>query len=107
MAGSLTAGQIVTRISEQRSKIALLELCVMHLRTNYLSTEGRAEDLVPPEMYVTRSDGSRVSEDHIEVMLREFEVILAETREELLEWESITMAEVPKKKKKRDEDHVD
>lgn len=106
---ALTAGQIVTTVSEFRSKIAVLEMLVLHLRTNYVSSEGKDEDEpVPPEMYCERSDFARVSEQHIQATINDLVEKIGEMKDELEEWESLPIETPksgdPKKKKKKADD---
>jgi uncharacterized protein YlzI (FlbEa/FlbD family) len=105
---NLTAGQLVSKISEFRSKIAVLESLVLHLRTNYLSTEGRAEDdIIPPEFYVTREDGSRVSETHVQASIEDVLTQISTLREEVAAWEAIPMEGPKTKKRKKEQEDED
>ncbi len=79
-----TAGHIAEKISELRSKIAVTQGIVLHLRANFLSSN----DKVPAEMYITRSDGTTVSSPHIEAAIEDYLEYMGQLTTELEHWEN-------------------
>jgi hypothetical protein len=102
---SIKAGTVVDRISGIRSRISVFEGLVLYLRTNYLSSDsGNAE------MRFTRSDYATVPEPHVESSIHELEAKIGEFRDELEEWENLSLdaeetvegGKVRKKKNKKE-----
>jgi hypothetical protein len=95
----ISAGNIIDKISELRSKVAAYEGLVLHLRSNYMSIDEDGE----PELRFHRGDYAPVPEQHIELVISEIEALVRELREQQVEWESITVSvgePAPKKQKK-------
>jgi hypothetical protein len=104
---SLTAKEIVDKVTELRSKIGVYEMLLLHLRTNYLSTEGKNEsEVIPPEMHVQRDDGARVPEKHVVALMSDLTHQVDEMKSELEDWESLPM-DMPTSKKKKKKDDAD
>jgi hypothetical protein len=82
----LTVGQITDKISEIRSKIAVYEGTVLHLKANYKST-----DAGPAEMHFTRSDGAIVPEEHIDRFIDDTVFVVDGLRAELSQWENLSV----------------
>ena len=88
-----TVGQLATRISEVRSKIAVLEGLVLYLKTNYFSSE---DGVIPAEMHFTRADGAAVPESHVLATQADIVEQITTFRLELEEWEATVIPSVEK-----------
>lgn len=80
----ISAGTIVDKISEVRSKIAVFEGLVLHLKSNYLPS-----DAGDPEMKFYRGDYAPVPAPHVEASIGDVEQHLLDLREQLAQWEGI------------------
>jgi hypothetical protein len=80
----ISAGTIVDKISEVRSKIAVFEGLVLHLKSNYLPS-----DAGDPEMKFYRGDYAPVPAPHVEASIGDVEHHLLDLREQLAQWEGI------------------
>ena len=80
----ISAGTIVDKISEVRSKIAVFEGLVLHLKSNYLPS-----DAGDPEMKFYRGDYAPVPAPHVEAAIGDVEQHLLDLREQLAQWEGI------------------
>lgn len=87
----VTAGQILTTVSELRSKIAILKLLVVHLQTNYMRADDDDDERAPPEMYVEREDFARVPDEHIALGVSDLLSLIVGYQRELAEWEGTAM----------------
>lgn len=81
-----TVGQIVDKISELRSKIAISDYTLRHLRTYYF-----ASDHGEAEMKLYRDDQALVSEGHVRAYLDDLDSQLKEYKAELKHWESLAV----------------
>ncbi len=81
----ISAGTVVDKISEVRSKIAVFEGLVLHLKSNYVASEDSGE----AEMRFYRGDYAPVPEPHIETALLDIESLVLDLREQLSQWEGI------------------
>ena len=101
------AGTVIDKISEIRSRISVLEGLILYLRTNYLSS-----DSGDAEMRFSRSDYATVPEVHVESTINEIEVKISEARDELENWENLSLeaeealegGKIRKKTNRKDED---
>lgn len=80
----LTFGQISDKVSELRSKIAIKEAFVLHLKANYKSSDAGSA-----EMHVTRDDFATVPEIHIDLFIEDTVDEIDTMRAELRQWESL------------------
>ena len=80
----ISAGTVVDKISEVRSKIAVFEGLVLHLKSNYLPS-----DAGDPEMKFYRGDYAPVPASHVEASIGDMEQHLLDLREQLAQWEGI------------------
>lgn len=95
---SITAGSVVDKVSEIRSKIAVFEGLLLYLRSNYLSS-----DAGDAEMRFARADYATVPEAHVEGAMHELETRLKDFRDELHQWEnlSVNVDDQPAQKNKK------
>ena len=82
---SISAGSVVDRISEVRSKIAVFEGLVLHLKSNYITSSDSGE----AEMKFYRGDYAPVPEAHVTTALVELESLVMDMRTLLAQWEGI------------------
>lgn len=101
----ISIGNVLDKISETRSKIAVLEGLVLHLKSNYLTS-----DTGEPEMRFYRGDYAPVPELHIVAGIGDIELLVKDLRAQLAQWEGITVevedngpSGAPKKAKKAKE----
>ncbi len=99
----ITAGSILTKVSELRSKVAIVEALILHLTNNYITTEDE-KGKTPPEMVLAREDFSAVPETHITSLIQDLRETADAYQEELKQWEDMPMAEPTKKGKKNADD---
>lgn len=85
----ITVGKITEKLSELKSRLAIIEGLVLYLATNYRTS---ADGMIPPEMHFTRVDGGHVSEPHIESFSADLVETLDQLRIEIQHWEDL---EVP------------
>ena len=93
---ALSAGTIVDKISELRSKIAVLEGLVLYLEANY-----KGSDAGEAEMRFTRRDFATVPQAHIDVTIADLSAAMGAFAEELEHWEGLmfpTEDDAPAKK---------
>lgn len=97
----LTVGQINERISELRSKIAVTEGMILHIRATYIPSES-----AEAELYFTRSDYGRVPVLHINKALADYTdyVLSLEAEIQMLESQEVRQEEkiLAKPEKKED-----
>ena len=82
----ISVGNVLDKISETRSKIAILEGVVLHLRSNY-----HTSDAGEPEMRFYRGDYAPVPEAHISSTIVDLEALVKECRAQLEQWEGIVV----------------
>lgn len=98
---SLTVVQIMDKVSELRSKIAIYEGLILYLKANYKSS-----DAGEAEMSFTRDDHATVPEVHVDTFIKDAVDTLDQMRVELEHWESMPVpspddeVEVPAQTKK-------
>lgn len=85
MGDVLTLGEVIDKLSINRSKIAMAQLLQQYLKVNYLPNK----DGVPPEMSVMRKDGTRVSEPHINAMIADLGTLADGLAAEMERYESL------------------
>jgi len=83
---AISAGTVVDKISEVRSKIAVFEGLILHLKSNYLPS-----DAGDPEMKFYRGDYAPVPSSHVESAIIDVEHHLLDLREQLSQWEGIVI----------------
>lgn len=99
---SVTVAQIIDKVSEAKSRMAILEGLALYLRTNYTGS-----DHGPPEMTFTRLDYALVPQEHINDFVVSIEALISESRDEIAGWERLLVIdekqenERPKQKKKK------
>ena len=82
-----TVGQITDKISELRSKVAITDGLILHLKTNYLPSDGG-----DAEMHFTRAaDNGIVSASHVESAIADLVEHLDTLKHELHQWENLTV----------------
>jgi hypothetical protein len=81
-----TVGQINDKISELRSKIAITEGLVLHLKTNYLSS-----DSGDAEMHFMRADNGQVPQGHVQSTIADYVEYVDTLRAELEQWEGMNV----------------
>jgi hypothetical protein len=81
-----TVGQITDKISELKSKIAIQEGVVLHLKANFMSS-----DAGEPEMHFTRDDYATVPEKHITTFIVEAVDEIDALKAQLEEWENLAV----------------
>lgn len=80
----VSAGYILDKISETRSKIAVIDGLMLHLRANYLPS-----DAGEPEMRFFRNDYAPVPASHIHEAIRDYETIRNKLMGEIIRLESV------------------
>lgn len=83
---SISVGNVLDKISETRSKIAVFEGLILHLKSNY-----HTSDAGEPEMKFYRGDYAPVPEPHIEASIADMEALVKEFRAQLEQWENIVV----------------
>jgi hypothetical protein len=83
---SITAGSVIDKISELRSKISVFEGLVLHLKSNYIAT-----DAGEAEMKFYRGDYAPVPEPHIHSTIGDLDAFVADLRAQLAQWEGIVI----------------
>lgn len=83
---AISAGTVVDKISEVRSKIAVFEGLILHLKSNYLPS-----DAGDPEMKFYRGDYAPVPSSHVDSAVVDIEHHLLDLREQLSQWEGIVI----------------
>lgn len=97
---AVTAGTVVHKISELRSKTAVIEALILHLTSNYVTREDEKSDTpTPPEMILAREDFSSVPEAHILLVVQDLRESAEHMLEELRQWEEMPIT-VPEPKRK-------
>lgn len=81
----ISAGSVVDKISEVRSKIAVFEGLVLHLKSNYLTSSDSGE----AEMKFYRGDYAPVPEAHVRASLVDLESLVMDLQTLLAQWEGI------------------
>lgn len=81
-----TVGQINSKISELRSKIAVTEGVILYLKTNFMPGES-----ADAEMHFTRPDYSRVPPPHIEATMADYVEYMDQLKAELSQWENTSV----------------
>lgn len=82
-----TVGEALNKVSELRSRYAILHALVTHLETHY-----KSQDAGAPELRVTRDDYAIVPEEHID---KEMAIICAEMDQiqaEIEEWSHLAIS---------------
>lgn len=79
---AIKLGQLVDKISETRSKLAVFQNFRLHLQSNYLSTEAGE-----PEQKIFRGDYAPVPEVHVHASIAEIDQQIAEFEELLKQLE--------------------
>ena len=85
----MKVGEVVEKISELKSKKAIVAQLVMYLKAHFLSS-----DIGSPEMRITRDDCHMVPEDHIKVFINDLADGVDETEAMQVEYENF-MAQDP------------
>jgi hypothetical protein len=81
-----TVGQVVTKIAELRSRVAIGEALVLYLRAHYVSS-----DSGDAEMKITRDDHAFVPEGHVGDYIQQIVDDVDEARAELSQWENLSL----------------
>jgi hypothetical protein len=76
-----TVGEAIEKVSELRSRHAILHELVIYLETHYKSS-----DAGPPELRMHRTDHAVVPEEHIEQQVTLLTVEMDQIQAELAEW---------------------
>lgn len=96
-----TIRETLRQISELRSKIAVTEGIVIHLKTHYLPSE-RSE----AEMHFMRDDHGRVPAEHISAAMADYVLYLDKLREDLDALENAPAPVLEKPKPKIDKSEI-
>ena len=79
-----TVREALVKISELRSRMAVLHEMVIYMETHYLSA-----DSGPAELRITRDDHTIVPEEHIHVQIAHISEEMDQLSAELEEWEEL------------------
>lgn len=86
-----TAGQLANKISELRSKIAVISAVIQYITANYMPS--RDKQKIPPEMFFTREDGAAVGSNHVVLCVDDFDAQRTQLQAELEELENTPVGE--------------
>lgn len=87
----ITAGTVITHVNMLRSKIAVIDMMVTYLLTNYTTLEDdkQGSEPIPPEMFIDRPDFARVPEEHIHNTIEDLNKVRDGYQAELDAYESM------------------
>jgi len=94
-----TVGETIAKISELRSRWAILHEVLVYLETHYKSS-----DAGPPEIKIHTNENTIVPEEHIDIEVSNITHQMDQISQELDEWEKLVVmspGEEPKPPRKR------
>lgn len=82
----LTLGQVTDKISELKSRAAIMRTLAFHLKAYY-----KASDKTPAEGQIMREDGAYVHPDHIDIVIADLVDMVDEALIEIMHYEKMTV----------------
>lgn len=93
---------IIDKISENRSKIAVYKMLLLHIGSNYCGS-----DAGPAESRVVREDAAVVPAKDLQSVVLDITETVLSLKAELSEWENMTVASLPEPEPEEDEEDED